>query len=75
MYKFPIYRPYLYGNEKDYVNQCLDSTWISSKGEFIDKFEAEFSNYVGAGGVVVKSIHKSGVYVGIPAKLITSSSG
>jgi perosamine synthetase len=47
MHKIPIYRPYLYGNEKDYVNQCLDSTWISSKGEFIDKFEAEFSNYVG----------------------------
>jgi sugar O-acyltransferase (sialic acid O-acetyltransferase NeuD family) len=29
---------------------------------------------IGAGGVVVKSIYKSGVYVGIPAKLITSSS-
>jgi perosamine synthetase len=47
MYKIPIYRPYLCGNEKDYVNQCLDSTWISSKGEFIDKFEVEFSNYIG----------------------------
>ena len=30
---------------------------------------------IGAGGVVVKSINKSGVYVGIPAKLVTSSSG
>ena len=31
----PVYRPSFTGKEKEYVNQCLDSTWISSKGEFI----------------------------------------
>jgi perosamine synthetase len=44
----PLYRPYLAGREKEYVNQCLDSTWISSKGEFIAKFENKFAAYVGA---------------------------
>lgn len=44
----PIYQPYLSGREREYVNQCLDSTWISSKGEFIGRFEHEFANYVGA---------------------------
>lgn len=44
----PVYQPFFEGNEKKYVNQCLDSTWISSKGEFISKFENEFSNYIGA---------------------------
>lgn len=45
--KIPVYQPYLAGNEKKYVNQCLDSSWISSKGEFIDKFECGFAEYVG----------------------------
>lgn len=44
----PIYQPYLSGNEKKYVNQCLDSSWISSKGEFIEKFEKSFADYIGA---------------------------
>lgn len=46
-YKIPVYKPYLKGNEKKYVNECLDSTWISSKGEFINKFEAAFTKYIG----------------------------
>lgn len=44
----PIYQPSLYGREKEYVNQCLDSTWISSRGEFIERFEASFCDYLGA---------------------------
>lgn len=44
----PVYKPYLHGNEKTYVNQCLDSTWISSKGEFITKFEQQFGEYIGS---------------------------
>jgi len=44
--KIPLYKPYLIGNEKKYVNQCLDSTWISSKGNFISKFEQKFSNFI-----------------------------
>jgi perosamine synthetase len=44
----PVYRPYLAGREKEYVNQCIDSTWISSKGEFINKFESQFASYIGA---------------------------
>lgn len=36
--KYPVYQPSLTGNEKKYVDECLDSTWISSKGKFIGKF-------------------------------------
>lgn len=43
----PIYQPSLNGNEKIYVNECLDSTWISSKGRFIAEFEAGFAAYTG----------------------------
>lgn len=44
----PVYQPYFTGREKEYVNQCLDSTWISSKGEFIGRFERSFADYIGA---------------------------
>jgi perosamine synthetase len=43
----PVYQPYFTGQEKNYVNQCLDSTWISSKGEFIQRFEDGFAEYIG----------------------------
>ncbi len=45
-YKYPVYQPSLKGNEKKYVIECLDSTWISSKGKFINKFEIEFAKYI-----------------------------
>lgn len=44
----PVYQPFLGGREKEYVNQCLDSTWISSRGEFISRFENDFARYIGA---------------------------
>jgi perosamine synthetase len=44
-YQYPVYQPLLDGNEKNYVNECLDSTWISSKGRFISEFESKFSEF------------------------------
>src|SRR5512146_2461715 len=45
MYKIPVYQPSLAGNEKKYVNECMDSTWISSKGKFIKEFEKRFTEF------------------------------
>ena len=45
--KYPVYQPQLHGNEKKYVNECLDSSWISSKGKFVSAFEEGFSKYTG----------------------------
>lgn len=42
-YKFPVYQPSLGKKEKENVLECLDSTWISSKGKFINQFESSFS--------------------------------
>ncbi|MFM6082426.1 MAG: DegT/DnrJ/EryC1/StrS family aminotransferase [Cuspidothrix sp.] len=46
MHKIPVYQPSLVGNEKKYVNDCLDSNWISSKGKYVQLFEKEFASYV-----------------------------
>lgn len=43
----PVAAPDLTGNERRYVCDCLDSTWISSKGKFIDSFEKSFAEYIG----------------------------
>jgi perosamine synthetase len=37
----------LNGNEKEYLKQCIETGWISGEGPFIDKFEKEFSQYIG----------------------------
>jgi perosamine synthetase len=47
MKKIMVAQPSLTGNEKKYVNDCLESTWISSHGKYINKFEETFSDYIG----------------------------
>jgi perosamine synthetase len=46
--KYPVYRPSLTGNERRYVDECIDSTWISSRGPFISRFESCFGAYTGS---------------------------
>lgn len=43
----PVAAPMLVGNEKTYVMDCLDSTWISSNGEYIQRFEQAFADFCG----------------------------
>lgn len=35
----PVNEPLLDGNEKKYLNECIDTGWISSEGPFVGKFE------------------------------------
>jgi perosamine synthetase len=43
----PVCQPTLNGNEKKYVNECLDGNWISSAGRFITAFERAFADACG----------------------------
>lgn len=45
--RISVAAPRLDGNERDYVLECLDSTWISSAGRFITDFEKAFADYCG----------------------------
>jgi perosamine synthetase len=42
---FPVAIPNLNGNEFKYLTDAFLSTWISSQGEYINRFEIYFSNY------------------------------
>jgi perosamine synthetase len=43
----PVNTPLLDGNEKKYLNECMDTGWISSEGPFVKRFENDFSARMG----------------------------
>lgn len=43
----PVNEPLLDGNERKYIDECLDTGWISSEGPFVNKFETQFAQRVG----------------------------
>lgn len=43
----PVNTPILDGNEKKYLNQCIDTGWISSEGPFVSEFEEKFAKKMG----------------------------
>jgi perosamine synthetase len=46
--RIPIAAPALVGREKEYVLDCIESTWISSSGAYIERFERAFAEFCGA---------------------------
>ena len=45
--RFPVSEPSFQGKEREFLLNAFDSGWISSKGEYIERFERDFSKYVG----------------------------
>jgi len=46
--KVAFHEPSFEGNEWLYLKECLDSTFVSSVGKFVDQFEDELATYTGA---------------------------
>ena len=44
----PLHSPIFIGNEKKYLNDCLETTFVSSVGEFVDKFENDIASFTGS---------------------------
>jgi aminotransferase in exopolysaccharide biosynthesis len=66
----PLAVPKFIGNEKKYLNECIDTTFVSSVGKFVDRFEEEMSAYTGAKRAVVcvsgtNALHMSLMLVGV----------
>jgi len=43
-----LHEPSFDGNELQYLKECIDSTYVSSVGKFVDKFEKDLATYTGA---------------------------
>ena len=66
----PLHAPLFIGNEKKYLNECIDTTFVSSVGKFVDRFEAEVAAYTGAKKAVVcvsgtNALHMAMMLVGV----------
>lgn len=48
-----LHEPLFVGNEKQYIEECLDSTFVSSVGKFVDRFEEDMARFTGAKKAVV----------------------
>lgn len=44
----PLHAPVFLGNEKKYLAECIDSTFVSSVGPFVNQFEQAMCAYTGA---------------------------
>ncbi|WDE95969.1 DegT/DnrJ/EryC1/StrS family aminotransferase [Lentisphaera profundi] len=52
----PVNTPLLNGNEKKYLEECIETSWISSEGPFVKRFEKDMAEYVGRDhGIAVSS--------------------
>ncbi|MDD2243101.1 MAG: LegC family aminotransferase [Petrimonas sp.] len=49
----PLHVPTFSGNEKKYLSECIDTTFVSSVGPFVDRFESMVAHYTGATRAVV----------------------
>ena len=66
----PLAVPVFVGNEKKYLNECIDTTFVSSVGKFVDRFENDMAAYTGAKRAVVcvsgtNALHMSLLLVGV----------
>lgn len=66
----PLHAPVFKGNEKKYLEECIDSTFVSSVGKFVDLFEEKIAEYTGAKKAVVcvngtNALHLALMMVGV----------
>lgn len=66
----PLSVPKFIGNEKKYLEECIDTTFVSSVGKFVDRFEEMVAEYTGARRAVVcvsgtNALHMAMMLVGV----------
>lgn len=66
----PLHVPTFRGNEKKYLNECIDTTFVSSVGKFVDRFEEMMVEYTGTQKAVVcvngtNALHMAMLLVGV----------
>ena len=65
-----LHAPTFAGNEKKYLNECIDTTFVSSVGPFVDRFEKDMEAFTGAKKAVVcvsgtNALHMAMMLVGV----------
>ena len=63
--KVSLHEPSFRGKEWSYVKDCLESTYVSSVGAYVDQFEAMLAEYTGARFAVAVSNGTAGLHVAL----------
>jgi len=61
----PLHEPKFAGNEKKYLNECIDSTFVSSVGKFVNEFEKKITNYTGAKYAIATTNGTSALHISL----------
>ena len=61
----PLHEPRFTEREKELVTECLDSTFVSSVGKFVDQFEQQLAEYTGAKYAIATSSGTSALHVAL----------
>jgi len=67
----PLHAPVFNGNEKKYLEECIDTTFVSSVGRFVDIFEDEVALYTGAKRAVVCDNGTNALYMALILEGVT----
>ena len=60
-----LHEPRFVGNEKKYLNECINSTFVSSVGKFVDKFEKKMANYLDSKYVIATSNGTAALHISL----------
>jgi dTDP-4-amino-4,6-dideoxygalactose transaminase len=63
--RIPLSEPYLAGNVRTYLEECIATNFVSSVGPFVDRFEARFADYVGAKFAVACSSGTAAIHLAL----------
>tara|TARA_Y100000816_G_C26105242_1_gene587037 strand:+ start:567 stop:1727 length:1161 start_codon:yes stop_codon:yes gene_type:complete len=60
--EFALHEPFFFGNEKKFLNECIDRNYVSSVGSFVDMFEKKLSEFLGVKHVVLTNSGTSALH-------------
>jgi perosamine synthetase len=61
----PLHEPKFIGNEKKYLKKCIDTTFVSSIGKFVDKVEKKIAKYTGAKYAIATTNGTSALHISL----------
>ncbi len=60
-----LHSPLFIGNEKKYLNECIDSTFVSSVGKFVNQVESRIADYTGSKFAIATSSGTSALHISL----------
>lgn len=61
----PLHAPRFWGNEKKYLIDCIDSTYVSYLGKYVSRFEDSIQNFTGAKYAIAVSSGTSALHIAL----------